>query len=101
MAISKTLVKAIASHLRARDGGENGDPVEGFGWSTGAIMTRVNDELSRDNDESMFVTAFLCIINIETGKGIYSNAGHNPPYILHQPDDPRPLKARHGPVLGR
>jgi serine phosphatase RsbU (regulator of sigma subunit) len=100
MAISKTLIKAIARHQRIRGAGGNGDRLDEFGWSTGAIMSTVNDELSSDNHESMFVTAFLCIINIDTGKGMYTNAGHNPPYILHAPDDPRPLTERHGPVLG-
>lgn len=31
----------------------------------------------------MFVTAFYGIYNVRTGEIDYTNAGHNPPYILH------------------
>lgn len=65
MAVARTLVKAMATHAT----------------STGNILTRVNDELSRDNPEAMFVTIFLGILNTKTGELVYTNAGHNPPYL--------------------
>jgi len=46
------------------------------------VLQRANDYMSRDNAESMFTTAFYGILNIETGKFSYSNAGHNPPMLL-------------------
>jgi serine phosphatase RsbU (regulator of sigma subunit) len=45
-------------------------------------MTRVNAQLSEDNDECMFVTAFFGILDITTGVLAYVNAGHNPTYRL-------------------
>jgi sigma-B regulation protein RsbU (phosphoserine phosphatase) len=63
-------------------------------------MKIVNNELSRKNDENMFVTAFLCIINVKTGRVIYTNAGHNPPYVIPCQNRLKKLDKRHGPVLG-
>ena len=39
--------------------------------------------LCEENESSMFVTFFLGILDTETGEVIYSNAGHNIPYIIH------------------
>lgn len=96
MAISKTLMKAIAVHHIER----SNHKINNNKFSTSAIMRIVNDELSHENDEYMFVTAFLCIINIRTGKTIYTNAGHNPPYILKNDGEIEMVKDRHGLVLG-
>ncbi len=48
----------------------------------GTILDEVNKELYRDNEMCMFITLFMGILNIRTGKIDYSNAGHNPPYLL-------------------
>ncbi len=68
MAVSHTIMRATA--LR--------------GLSPGACMDYTNNLLGKDNVESMFVTAFYGILNLETGKMTYSNAGHNPPYIINK-----------------
>lgn len=68
MVIAKTLMKNEA--LR--------------GISAEEILFNVNNMLVEDNDECLFVTAFLCILNIETGELEYSNAGHNPPLICRR-----------------
>ena len=102
MAISKTLVKAVSTYQLTDYSGRSGAAADTANrqWSTAAIMNSVNNELSRDNDESMFVTAFFCIVNTTTGKVVYTNAGHNPPYILGRDAQPISLDARHGPILG-
>lgn len=46
------------------------------------IFFNVNNALCEDNDESMFVTGFVCIIDLETGQVDFSNAGHNPPLLM-------------------
>lgn len=46
-------------------------------------LKEANRILCLDNDTCMFVTAFYGILNIHTGQIECSNAGHNPPYILH------------------
>jgi len=48
------------------------------------ILDKVNNELCRGNDTCMFVTLFCGILNIYTGEVIFSNAGHNPPYIYRR-----------------
>ncbi len=45
------------------------------------IATRLNDELCEGNENGMFVTMFLALINLETGTMDFCNAGHNPPVL--------------------
>lgn len=68
MAVSRTMIKAI-----------------GMGGCTSAeCMATANDMLSSESLDSMFVTVFYGILDMETGIIDYTNAGHNPPYILHR-----------------
>ena len=68
MAVTRTLIKAIATP----------------GMTSGEILTKVNEELCIGNDSNMFVTVFCGILNTKTGEVIYTNAGHNPPLIIHK-----------------
>ena len=45
-------------------------------------MRAANAEISRDNPEMYFVTAFAGIINLVSGELSYCNAGHDSPYVL-------------------
>lgn len=60
------------------------DPAEALG--------RVNAQLSEDNDECMFVTAFFGILDIASGALAYVNAGHNPTYLLTKDGELSPLE---------
>jgi sigma-B regulation protein RsbU (phosphoserine phosphatase) len=84
MAVTKTLIKSRASN----------------DYSPASILTHVNKEISSNNDASMFVTIFLAILNLNSGKLLYSNAGHNPPYIRRVDGELVRLDHRHGPVIG-
>jgi adenylate cyclase len=68
MAVSKALYKSTM--LRS----PNAD--------TGALMSAANAEVSRDNPEMLFVTAFVGILDLDTGDLDYCNAGHENPYLL-------------------
>ena len=46
------------------------------------IATRMNDELGEDNEQGMFVTMFLGLVDIKTGHLDFCNAGHNPPVLI-------------------
>ena len=45
------------------------------------IATRINNELTEDNEQGMFVTMFIGLIDLKTGRMDYCNAGHNPPVL--------------------
>lgn len=64
------------------------------------ILREVNLALSEDNENSMFVTLFIGILNLQTGELSFSNAGHNPPLILGADGESRFLTLPEGLVLG-
>ena len=45
------------------------------------IATRLNHALTEDNEQGMFVTMFIGLIDLNTGHMEYCNAGHNPPLL--------------------
>ena len=45
------------------------------------IATRLNHALSEDNEQGMFVTMFIGLIDLKSGHMDYCNAGHNPPLL--------------------
>lgn len=45
------------------------------------IATRLNHALAEDNNQGMFVTMFIGLINLKTGQMEFCNAGHNPPLL--------------------
>ena len=52
-----------------------------MGKTPAEIATRLNYELTENNDEGMFVTMFICRLDLKLGRLDYCNAGHNPPII--------------------
>jgi sigma-B regulation protein RsbU (phosphoserine phosphatase) len=67
--------------------------------SMSEIMCRVNQELSRGNPWQMFVTAFAGMLDLKTGKIVYSDAGHEPPFLLRVGQEAEMLKKKGGPAL--
>lgn len=45
------------------------------------VATRLNHALVEDNEQGMFVTMFIGLINLKTGHMEFCNAGHNPPLL--------------------
>jgi serine phosphatase RsbU (regulator of sigma subunit) len=68
--------------------------------SPSAVLEAVNRALCEGNDAGMFVTLFCGILEIETGKFIYANAGHNPPLLLGEDGKHGFLKLKKGLVAG-
>ena len=66
MAVSRTLIRATGIR----------------GVLPSECMTYSNSLLAKESVNSMFVTVFYGIYNIQTGEVIYTNAGHNPPYLM-------------------
>ena len=60
--------------------------IRGFvkqGMTPGEVLEAVNRELEHSNPNMMFVTTFLAFADPKEGVIRYSNAGHSPPYLLH------------------
>ena len=71
-----------------------------IGLSPHEVLERTNNSLFENNPEKMFVTVWLGILEISTGKIVASNAGHEYP-VIKQPDgDFELFKDKHGFVLG-
>lgn len=52
-----------------------------------AIVSCLNNSLAETNESNMFVTCFLGILDISSGKLRYCNAGHNAPVLLTRRND--------------
>lgn len=68
--------------------------------SINEVMDAMNNELCLENDNAMFVTMFIGMLNVETGELEYCNAGHNYPFILISNSKAKELKMTHGTPLG-
>ena len=70
------------------------------GMEVNDIFTKANRRLCENNESGMFVTAWMGILNLETGVLKYANAGHNPPLILKENGQFEYLRTRAGFILG-
>jgi serine phosphatase RsbU (regulator of sigma subunit)/predicted ester cyclase len=66
--------------------------------SPGEVLERVNEALSARIPPSMFVTCFYAILDPESGRLLYANAGHDPPYLRRGGGDAEELRARGMPL---
>ncbi|HSL01613.1 MAG TPA: GAF domain-containing SpoIIE family protein phosphatase [Rubrobacteraceae bacterium] len=64
MATTRTMLRAAAQRL----------------FSPGEVLERVNDVLVPDIPPNMFVTCLYAILDSESGRLVYANAGHDLPY---------------------
>ena len=71
------------------------------GTDPGRVFSEVNDSLSGNNNEMMFVTAWLGFIDPSDGSVEFANAGHCPPLVWRSSDGSVEfLKTEPGPALG-
>lgn len=71
MVISKTVLKNFALRINGPE-------------ELSALAACTNQELCQENDAMMFVTAFMGLLDLETGRLVYVNAGHNPPLLYRK-----------------
>ena len=83
MVIAKTLIKNRAL----------------TGESPAEILKYVNEQLCEGNDAELFVTVWLAILEISTGKGMASNAGHEHPVIRRADGSYELVVYRHSPAV--
>ena len=65
----------------------------------GAAVAAVNARLAEGNDANMFVTAWIGVLDLETGSLEYVNCGHNPPVVRHADGSLEWLRLSSGLVL--
>ena len=56
------------------------------------IMQSINEAISKDNEANMFITMFIGVLDMPTGKLRYCNAGHEKPFIIGQKVRALPVK---------
>lgn len=83
MVIAKTLLKNAAQ----------------TGASPKEVLEKVNDQLCENNDAEMFVTVWLGILKISTGRLVCANAGHEFPALCRAGGDFQLFRDKHGFVL--
>jgi serine phosphatase RsbU (regulator of sigma subunit) len=66
-------------------------------YSPGEVLGRVNEALCTRIPANMFVTCFYSVLDPESGRLLYANAGHDLPYV-RQGNDARELSARGMPL---
>ncbi len=66
MVIAKTILNNFAVSTHNREG-------------LAEVVAAANDKLCANNEAMMFVTAFIGVLDLETGEFVFVNAGHNPP----------------------
>ena len=69
------------------------------GLAVNEIFTQANEKLCENNESGMFVTAWMGILNLNTGVVQFANAGHNPPLLKRADGTFEYLKTRGGFVL--
>ena len=69
------------------------------GMAVNDIFTRANEKLCENNEADMFVTAWMGILDLQTGNMKYANAGHNPPLLKRADGSFEYLRSRAGFVL--
>ena len=83
MVIAKTILKNSAQN----------------GFSPKEVLENVNNQLCENNEAEMFVTVWLGIMQISTGKMHCANAGHEYPAVRRAGGSYELFKDRHGFVL--
>ena len=71
-----------------------------LGVRTAEILDRTNEALCSSNEEQMFVTVWLGILEISTGKLTAANAGHEYPVLAGRDGRFEVVKDKHGFVIG-
>jgi serine phosphatase RsbU (regulator of sigma subunit) len=82
MASARSMLRAVA---------------QGTEHSPGGVLGRVNDALATDIPPNMFITCFYAILEPESGRLLYANAGHDLPYVW-QSGEAEELRARGMPL---
>ncbi|MBR2571405.1 MAG: PP2C family protein-serine/threonine phosphatase [Clostridia bacterium] len=70
------------------------------GCDPATALERVNAQLCERNSSMMFVTVWLAVLQISTGKGLACNAGHEHPALQRAGGDFELIKYKHDRFIG-
>ncbi len=70
------------------------------GETPAQALANVNNQLCEGNDAGFFITSWLGIVEISTGKGVAANAGHEHPALCRAGGSYELVTYRHSPVVG-
>ena len=70
-----------------------------MGGTPGEVMCDINDQLAEGNDAELFVTVWMAIVELSTGKVLSANAGHEHPALYRNGGDFELIKYMHGPAI--
>jgi serine phosphatase RsbU (regulator of sigma subunit) len=76
MTLSRTLIRTYATE---------------FDLQPDLVFFSTNNRILEDTQANLFVTVFFGIVDLNTGEMTYSNAGHNPPYIISEDHEGEPI----------
>ena len=68
--------------------------------SPAEVLEEVNNRICEKNEEEMFVTVWLGILEISTGKLTTASAGHEYPVLVHADGHAEVIHDKHGFVIG-
>ena len=71
-----------------------------LGQSAGEVLTKTNEAICSSNQAEMFITVWLGILEISTGRLTAANAGHEYPAVRKPDGSFELMKDRHGLVIG-
>jgi serine phosphatase RsbU (regulator of sigma subunit) len=84
MMVSRTLIRSLAFDNR----------------SPSAMLEKANNLICHNNDSGMFVTVFLALYDVFSGKLTATNSGHSASLIINHDGTSREWATTHGPALG-
>lgn len=90
--VPAALLMAVTQTLIRNHGPRGKTPAE--------IVRRVNREMCAHNRSDMFVSLFLAVLDVKSGRLAFTNAGHNPPFLRKHDGAVRLIEDRHGPIVG-
>lgn len=64
------------------------------------VAVRANNQLCYKNESGMFVTAFICVLDVGSGEVQFVNAGHNCPFVQKQDGAFEMFRAKANLVFG-
>ena len=83
MVVARTLIKNLAQQ----------------GLSPAEVLSSVNAQLCDGNDAKLFVTVWLAILELSTGRGLAANAGHEHPALRRAGGEYALVEYRHAPPV--